>query len=601
MKEVKQPRKPLIYYYLIVIAVLSLVNTFITPMLFGQKVQETDYGSFLQMVDAGDVSEVEIDDSYIVFKDQEDVIYKTGKMDDPQLTEKLYDSEVKFNRIITEPMSPILSFLISFIIPLAIFGIIGQFVGKKLMKNMQGGRNAMQFGKSNAKVYVQSSDGIKFDDVAGQEEAKESLTEIVDYLHNPKKYSAVGASMPKGILLVGPPGTGKTMLAKAVAGEADVPFFSISGSEFVEMFVGMGASKVRDLFKQAKEKAPCIVFIDEIDAIGKKRDSQIGGNDEREQTLNQLLSEMDGFEENTGVMILAATNRPESLDAALTRPGRFDRRVPVELPDLIGRHDILKVHSRKVKLEANIDLNTIARMTSGASGAELANIINEGALRAVRDNRVTVSQTDLEESVEVVIAGYQKKNAILSDKEKAIVAYHEVGHALVAALQTGSAPVQKITIIPRTSGALGYVMQVDEGEKSLYTKNELMNQLTSLAGGRAAEELIFGEITTGASNDIEKMTQLARAMITQYGMNDEIGMVQLESVNQRYLGNETSSTASSAVQERVDKEVIALIKEQYEKAKTILSDNKPKLDEIAKVLYEKETLTGSEMMELLAE
>ena len=602
MKEVKSPRKPLIYYYGIVLLILLLFNLIVSPLLAQRQVKEVDYGTFMQMIEDGDIGEVEVNDAQILFTDKaKTTVYKTGAMDDPTLTERLYTSGAIFAKDIEETMSPLLSFLLTFILPMVIFIGIGQYMRKKMMEQM-GGKNSMAFGMGNgsAKVYVQSTEGIHFDDVAGEDEAKESLTEIVDYLHNPKKYTDVGASMPKGILLVGPPGTGKTMLAKAVAGEASVPFFSISGSEFVEMFVGMGASKVRDLFKQAKEKAPCIVFIDEIDAIGQKRNSgRLGGNDEREQTLNQLLTEMDGFESNNGVIILAATNRPESLDPALTRPGRFDRRVPVELPDLQGREAILKVHAKKIKLADDVDFRTIARMAAGASGAELANIINEAALRAVRGGRTVVGQSDLEESIEVVIAGYQKKNAVLSNKEKMVVAYHEIGHALVAAKQSNSAPVQKITIIPRTSGALGYTMQVEEDEKYLMTQREIENKIATLTGGRAAEEIACGEITTGASNDIEQATKLARAMITRYGMSEEFGMVAMETVSNEYLGGDTSLICSPDTQKEVDKKVVELIKRQHEKAKRILSENRRKLDELARFLYEKETITGDEFMKIL--
>lgn len=602
MKEVKSPRKPLIYYYGIVLLILLLFNLIVSPLLAQRQVKEVDYGTFMRMIEDGDIGEVEVNDAQILFTDKaKTTVYKTGAMDDPTLTERLYTSGAIFAKDIEETMSPLLSFLLTFILPMVIFIGIGQYMRKKMMEQM-GGKNSMAFGMGNgsAKVYVQSTEGIHFDDVAGEDEAKESLTEIVDYLHNPKKYTDVGASMPKGILLVGPPGTGKTMLAKAVAGEASVPFFSISGSEFVEMFVGMGASKVRDLFKQAKEKAPCIVFIDEIDAIGQKRNSgRLGGNDEREQTLNQLLTEMDGFESNNGVIILAATNRPESLDPALTRPGRFDRRVPVELPDLQGREAILKVHAKKIKLADDVDFRTIARMAAGASGAELANIINEAALRAVRGGRTVVGQSDLEESIEVVIAGYQKKNAVLSNKEKMVVAYHEIGHALVAAKQSNSAPVQKITIIPRTSGALGYTMQVEEDEKYLMTQREIENKIATLTGGRAAEEIACGEITTGASNDIEQATKLARAMITRYGMSEEFGMVAMETVSNEYLGGDTSLICSPDTQKEVDKKVVELIKRQHEKAKRILSENRRKLDELARFLYEKETITGDEFMKIL--
>lgn len=601
MKEVKSPRKPLIYYYGIVLLVLLLFNLLVTPLLSRQQVQEVDYGTFMSMIEEKNVGEVEVSDSRIVFTDKEGTtIYETGAMEDPGLTERLYESGAVFARDIEQTISPVLSFLLTFVLPMAIFIGLGQYMSKKLVQQM-GGKNSMSFGmgKSNAKVYVQSTEGIRFDDVAGEDEAKESLAEIVDYLHNPKKYSDVGASMPRGVLLVGPPGTGKTMLAKAVAGEANVPFFSISGSEFVEMFVGMGASKVRDLFRQAKEKAPCIVFIDEIDAIGKKRDGQYGGNDEREQTLNQLLTEMDGFEGNNGVIILAATNRPESLDPALTRPGRFDRRVPVELPDLQGREAILKVHAKKIKAADDVNFHIIARMASGASGAELANIINEAALRAVRNGRTVVSEADLEESIEVVIAGYQKKNAVLSDQEKKVVSCHEIGHALVAAMQSHSAPVQKITIIPRTSGALGYTMQVEEGDKYLMTKQEIENKIATFTGGRAAEEIVFGEITTGASNDIEQATKLARAMITRYGMSEEFDMVAMETVNNQYLGGDTSLACSADTQKEIDRRVVELVKEQHEKAKKILLENREQLEQLAEYLYEKETITGDEFMRIL--
>ena len=601
MKEVKSPKKPLIYYYGIVLLILMLFNMLVTPMMLQRQVPEVDYGTFMDMIEAKDIGRVEVTNNQITFTNKDNTtIYKTGVMNDPSLTERLHEAGAVFSQDIAETTSPIVSFLISFVLPLAIFIGLGQYMSRKLMEQM-GGKNAMSFGmgKSSAKVYVQSSDGIKFSDVAGEEEAKENLAEIVDYLHNPKKYTDVGASMPKGLLLVGPPGTGKTMLAKAVAGEANVPFFSISGSEFVEMFVGMGASKVRDLFRQAKEKAPCIVFIDEIDAIGKKRDGQYGGNDEREQTLNQLLTEMDGFEGNNGVIILAATNRPESLDPALTRPGRFDRRVPVELPDLKGREEILKVHARKIKIAEDVDFHTIARMASGTSGAELANIVNEAALRAVRNGRGVVTQADLEESIEVVIAGYQKKNAILSDEEKKVVAYHEIGHALVAALQTNSAPVQKITIIPRTSGALGYTMQVEQQDKCLMTKEELENKIATLTGGRAAEEIVFGQITTGASNDIEQATKLARAMITRYGMNQDFDMVALETVTNQYLGGDASLACSAETQREIDQKVIAAVKEQHEKAKRILQKNRGLLDRLAQYLYEKETITGEAFMAIM--
>lgn len=603
MNEVKKPRKPLIYYYTIVLIAIILFNFLAMPLISGARVKEVDYGTFITMTQNKEVGKVEIQaqENQIVFTDKEEKqIYKTGMVDDPDLTQRLYDSGAQFSGEIIEQMSPLLNIFLTWILPILIFVGIGQFMYKKLMEKA-GGSNSMAFGmgKSNAKVYVKSSEGIKFSDVAGEDEAKESLAEIVDYLHDPSKYKEVGASMPKGILLVGPPGTGKTMLAKAVAGEANVSFFSMSGSEFVEMFVGMGAAKVRDLFKQAKEKAPCIVFIDEIDAIGKKRDGNIGGNDEREQTLNQLLTEMDGFEENSGVIILAATNRPESLDPALTRPGRFDRRVPVELPDLKGREEILRVHAKKVKASQNIDFGKIARMASGASGAELANIVNEAALRAVRNGRKTVTQEDLEESIEVVIAGYQKKNAILTDKEKMIVSYHEIGHALVAAKQSHSAPVQKITIVPRTSGALGYTMQVDDGNHYLMSKEEIENKIATYTGGRAAEEVIFGSVTTGASNDIEQATKLARAMITRYGMSDDFGMVALETVNNQYLGGDASLACSAETQTLIDKQVVELIKKEYEKAKNILTENRSKLDKLAQFLYEKETITGEEFMEIL--
>ena len=602
MKEVKSPKKPLIFYYGIALLVIVLFNVIVSPLLVKARVTEVDYGTFMSMIEQKKIGNVEVDDDQIIFTDKDDAkkIYKTGAMNDPTLTQRLYDSGAKFSKDIETTTSPLVSFLLTFVLPLIIFIGLGQYMGKKLMEQA-GGKNSMAFGfgKSNAKVYVPSTQGIHFSDVAGEDEAKESLSEIVDYLHNPKKYSDVGASMPKGVLLVGPPGTGKTMLAKAVAGEANVPFFSMSGSEFVEMFVGMGASKVRDLFSQAKEKAPCIVFIDEIDAIGKKRDGQLSSNDEREQTLNQLLTEMDGFEENIGVIILAATNRPETLDPALTRPGRFDRRVPVELPDLAGREAILKVHAKKIKTADDVNFHTIARMASGASGAELANIINEAALRAVRNNRTVVTEADLEESIETVIAGYQKKNAVLSDDEKKVVAYHEIGHALVAAMQSHSAPVQKITIIPRTSGALGYTMQVDQGDKYLLTKQELENKIATFTGGRAAEELVFGEITTGASNDIEQATKLARAMITRYGMSEDFDMVALETVSNQYLGGDASLACSADTQNEIDRKVVELVKRQHEKASKILADNRAKLDELAKYLYEKETITGEEFMSIL--
>ena len=603
MKEIKSPKKPLIFYYGIVLLLIVLFNFIISPILMERQVMQVDYGTFMKMIEEKNIGEVEVGNSEIVFTDKDNTaIYKTGAMDDPDLTERLYNAGVTFAKEIEKTTSPLVSFLVTGILPLVIFIVLGQYMSRKLMQQMGGGKNSMAFGmgKSNAKIYVQSTEGIHFSDVAGEDEAKENLAEIVDYLHNPSKYTDVGASMPKGILLVAvTPGTGKTMLAKAVAGEANVPFFSISGSEFVEMFVGMGASKVRDLFSQAKEKAPCIVFIDEIDAIGKKRDGQLGGNDEREQTLNQLLTEMDGFEGNNGVIILAATNRPESLDPALTRPGRFDRRVPVELPDLAGREAILKVHARKIKLSDDVDFHTIARMASGASGAELANIINEAALRTVRNNRTIVTQADLEESIEVVIAGYQKKNAVLSDEEKKIVAYHEIGHALVAALQTNSAPVQKITIIPRTSGALGYTMQVEQGDKYLMNKKEIENKIATFTGGRAAEEVVFNEITTGASNDIEQATKLARAMITRYGMTEEFDMVAMETVTNQYLGGDTSLSCSADTQKEIDKKVVELVKRQHEKAKKLLMNNRAKLDELAMYLYEKETITGEEFMKIL--
>ena len=602
MKEVKSPKKPLIYYYGVVLLVLLVFNLVITPLLLKQEVTEVDYGTFMSMTESKNIGQVQVEDQQIVFTDKDEKnVYQTNVMDDPNLTERLYESGAKFSKDVDASTSPLLSLLITGLLPMLIFIGLGQYMAKKLREQM-GGKDSLMFGgmgKSNAKIYVQSTKGIRFDDVAGEDEAKESLAEIVDYLHNPQKYTDVGASMPKGVLLVGPPGTGKTMLAKAVAGEANVPFFSISGSEFVEMFVGMGASKVRDLFKQAKEKAPCIVFIDEIDAIGKKRDNQLSSNDEREQTLNQLLTEMDGFDDNNGVIILAATNRPESLDPALTRPGRFDRRVPVELPDLVGREAILKVHAKKIKTSDDVDFHAIARMASGASGAELANMINEAALRAVRNNRTVVTEADLEESIEVVIAGYQKKSAVLSDKEKQTVAYHEIGHALVAAMQSHSAPVQKITIIPRTSGALGYTMQVETGDKYLMSKDELANKICTFTGGRAAEEVVFGEITTGASNDIEQATKLARAMITRYGMSEEFDMVALETVNNQYLGGDTSLACSTATQQEIDKMIVSLVKNQHEKAIQILKDNRKALDALAKYLYEKETITGEEFMHVL--
>ena len=604
MKEVKPSKKPLAIYYAIVLLVLLVINLVVMPWLAERQVQEVDYGTFMSMTEQENIGKVDIQSNQIIFTDKDNKqIYKTGLMNDPSLTERLYDAGAQFSSEIVEQGSPVLSFLLWFVLPILLFSFIGNQMNKKLMEKAGGGPGSMMFGgagKSNAKVYVQSTHGIRFADVAGEDEAKENLQEIVNYLHDPKQYEEIGASMPKGILLVGPPGTGKTMLAKAVAGESNVPFFSISGSEFVEMFVGMGASKVRDLFKQAKEKAPCIVFIDEIDAIGQKRNSgQFGGNDEREQTLNQLLTEMDGFEGNTGVIILAATNRPDSLDPALTRPGRFDRRVPVELPDLKGREEILKVHAKKVKIAPGVDFNTVARMASGASGAELANIVNEAALRAVRAGRKSVTQADLEESIEVVIAGYQKKNSILTDKEKCIVAYHEIGHALVAAKQSNSAPVQKITIIPRTSGALGYTMQVDEGNHYLMNKAELENKIATLTGGRAAEEVAFNSITTGASNDIEQATKLARAMLTRYGMSDEFDMVALETVNNQYLGGDTSLACSAQTQREIDQKVVELVKIQHEKAIRILTENRAKLDELAQYLYQKETITGEEFMDIL--
>ena len=603
MNEVKRPKRPLIYYYGVIVLILLLFNLLALPKLSQWQVVEVDYGTFMSMTEDGQVGRVEIQEqeNLILFTDQEETtVYKTAMVDDPDLTARLHDAGIPFYGQEIQQESPILSFLLTWILPLLVFIAIGQFMSKKMM-DRAGGANAMSFGfgKSNAKIYVKSSEGIKFSDVAGEDEAKESLQEIVNYLHDPTQYQEIGASMPKGILLVGPPGTGKTMLAKAVAGEANVPFFSISGSEFVEMFVGMGASKVRDLFKQAKEKAPCIVFIDEIDAIGKKRDGQVGGNDEREQTLNQLLTEMDGFEGNNGVIILAATNRPESLDPALTRPGRFDRRIPVELPDLQGREAILKVHAKKIKVADQVDFHQIARMASGASGAELANIVNEAALRAVRDGRKYATQADLEESIEVVIAGYQKKNAILTDQEKWTVAYHEIGHALVAARQNHSAPVQKITIIPRTSGALGYTMQVEEGNHYLLTREELENKIATYTGGRAAEEVVFGTSSTGASNDIEQATKLARAMITRYGMSPDFDMVALESVTNQYLGGDSSLTCSMETQTEVDRQVVALVKREHAKATAILQENREKLDELAKYLYERETITGEEFMEIL--
>ena len=601
MQEVKNPKKPWIYYYGIVLLIIFVLNVIAVPQFAKMKIKEVDYGTFMTMTENREIEEVEVQSNEILFKDKNsDTIYKTGVMYDPDLVSRLHESGAKFTSEIVEEMSPLMNIFLSWILPLLIFMAVGQILSKKMMKKM-GGKDSMMFGmgKSNAKIYVKSSEGIRFSDIAGEDEAKENLTEIVDYLHNPDKYREIGASMPKGILLVGPPGTGKTMLAKAVAGEANVSFFSMSGSEFVEMFVGMGASKVRDLFKQAKEKAPCIVFIDEIDAIGKKRDGQIGGNDEREQTLNQLLTEMDGFEGNTGVIILAATNRPESLDPALTRPGRFDRRVPVELPDLDGREAILRVHARKIKVSDNVDFKQIARMASGASGAELANIVNEAALRAVRDGRKFATQADLEESIEVVIAGYQKKNSILTTKEKLIVSYHEIGHALVAAKQTDSAPVQKITIIPRTSGALGYTMQVEEGNHYLMSKTEIENKIATYTGGRAAEEVVFGEVTTGASNDIEQATKLARAMITRFGMSEEFDMVAMETVSNQYLGGDTSLACSADTQREIDRQVVETVKRQPEKAIQILVENKAKLDELAKFLYERETITGEEFMKIL--
>ena len=600
MNEVKTPKKTPLYYYGIVLLCLILFNSLVMPWFAQRQINLVDYGTFMTMTENKEIGLVEVQENQILFTNKDNtIIYKTGVMNDPTLVERLKNSGAQFSQQIVEEMSPLASFLIYWILPLVVFFGLGQLMNRRLM-NKAGG-NSMMFGlgKSNAKIYVKSSEGIHFNDVAGEDEAKDNLKEIVDYLHNPAKYKEIGASMPKGVLLVGPPGTGKTMLAKAVAGEADVPFFSMSGSEFVEMFVGMGASKVRDLFRQAKEKAPCIVFIDEIDAIGKKRDGQIGGNDEREQTLNQLLTEMDGFDGNSGVIILAATNRPESLDPALTRPGRFDRRVPVELPDLQGREEILKVHAKKIKVDSDVDFHRIARMASGASGAELANIVNKAALRAVRDNRSSASQSDLEESIEVVIAGYQKKNAILSDQEKKTVAYHEIGHALVAAKQTQSAPVQKITIIPRTSGALGYTMQVEEGNKYLMTKEEIENKIATFTGGRAAEEVAFGTISTGASNDIEQATKLARAMITRYGMSKDFDMVAMETVSNQYLGGDTSLACSMETQTEIDRQVVALVKQQHAKAVEILKANREKLDELASYLYEKETITGEEFMEIL--
>ena len=601
MNEVKTPKKPLIFYYGIAMVVLLLLNMLVMPLITQHQVEEVDYGTFIKMTESKEIGQVEIEDNQILFTNKDkSKIYKTGLLNDDGLVQRLYDSGAEFSGEIVEQMSPLMSFIVSWVLPVVLFVVLGQLLSRHLMKKM-GGPNAMKFdmGKSSAKVYVQSSDGIKFADVAGEDEAKENLSEVVDYLHNPNKYKEIGASMPKGILLVGPPGTGKTMLAKAVAGEANVPFFSMSGSEFVEMFVGMGASKVRDLFRQAKEKAPCIVFIDEIDAIGKKRDNQLSTNDEREQTLNQLLTEMDGFEGNNGVIILAATNRPESLDPALTRPGRFDRRVPVELPDLAGREAILRVHAKKIKVAPDVDLAKIARMASGASGAELANIVNEAALRAVRDGRASATQADLEESIEVVIAGYQKKNSILTTREKLIVSYHEIGHALVAAKQTNSAPVQKITIIPRTSGALGYTMQVEDGNHYLMSREEIENKIATFTGGRAAEEVVFHSVTTGASNDIEQATKLARAMITRYGMSDNFDMVALETVTNQYLGGDASLACSAETQAEIDRQVVDLVKNQHAKAVRILQENRPKLDELAKFLYEKETITGEEFMEIL--
>ncbi len=602
MNEVKKPKRPLIFYYSIVLLVIMLINIFVMPEIAQHQIKEVDYNTFWKMVESGDIGQVEIQDNRILFTSKDEKkIYKTGKVgDDNDLRNSLIEKNINFRGEIIEETSPIMSFIISWVLPIAIFAALGQFLTRQMMKKAGGG-NSMMFnmGKSNAKVYVKSSNGIKFSDVAGEDEAKENLTEIVNYLHDPKQYEEIGASMPKGILLVGPPGTGKTMLAKAVAGEANVPFFSMSGSEFVEMFVGMGASKVRDLFSQAKEKAPCIVFIDEIDAIGQKREGRIGGNDEREQTLNQLLTEMDGFEGNAGVVILAATNRPEVLDPALTRPGRFDRRVPVELPDLKGREEILRVHAKKIKTEPNIDYSHIARMASGASGAELANIVNEAALRAIRSGRKAASQEDMEESIEVVIAGYQKKNAILTDKEKMIVSYHEIGHALVAAKQTNSAPVQKITIVPRTSGALGYTMQVEEGNHYLMSKEEIENKIATLTGGRAAEAIAVGSISTGASNDIEQATRLARAMITRYGMSDDFGMVALETVTNQYLGGDSTLACSPETQTEIDRKVVELVKKEYARAEEILRANRAKLEELAKYLYENETITGEEFMKIL--
>ena len=603
MEQVKRPKKPLMFYYTIVLIILILFNIIAMPYIKEKQIKDVDYGTFISMTEKKEIKKVELQqqDNTILFTGKDGkTIYKTAMVNDPDLTKRLYEADVSFYGEEIDQSSPILVNILSWVLPILFFVALGEYMSRKLMKRA-GGKNAMSFGmgKSSAKIYVKSSEGIRFRDVAGEDEAKENLSEIVEYLHNPARYKEIGASMPKGILLVGPPGTGKTMLAKAVAGEANVPFFSMSGSEFVEMFVGMGASKVRDLFQQAKEKAPCIVFIDEIDAIGKKRDGQIGGNDEREQTLNQLLTEMDGFEDNTGVIILAATNRPESLDPALLRPGRFDRRVPVELPDLKGREDILKVHAKKIKVGDNVDYNKVARMASGASGAELANIVNEAALRAVRDNRKFVTQEDLEESIEVVIAGYQKKNAILTDKEKRIVAYHEIGHALVAAKQTNSAPVQKITIVPRTSGALGYTMQVEEGNHYLMTKEEILNKIATLTGGRAAEEIVFGSITTGASNDIEQATKLARAMITRYGMTCDFDMVAMEVQTNQYLGGDSSLTCSAETQTKIDEKVVEVVRSEHEKAAGILMENREKLDDLARYLYEKETITGEEFMNIL--
>ena len=603
MEQVKRPKKPLMFYYTIVLIILILFNIIAMPYIKEKQIKDVDYGTFISMTEKKEIKKVELQqqDNTILFTGKDGkTIYKTAMVNDPDLTKRLYEADVSFYGEEIDQSSPILVNILSWVLPILFFVALGEYMSRKLMKRA-GGKNAMSFGmgKSSAKIYVKSSEGIRFRDVAGEDEAKENLSEIVEYLHNPARYKEIGASMPKGILLVGPPGTGKTMLAKAVAGEANVPFFSMSGSEFVEMFVGMGASKVRDLFQQAKEKAPCIVFIDEIDAIGKKRDGQIGGNDEREQTLNQLLTEMDGFEDNTGVIILAATNRPESLDPALLRPGRFDRRVPVELPDLKGREDILKVHAKKIKVGDNVDYNKVARMASGASGAELANIVNEAALRAVRDNRKFVTQEDLEESIEVVIAGYQKKNAILTDKEKRIVAYHEIGHALVAAKQTNSAPVQKITIVPRTSGALGYTMQVEEGNHYLMTKEEILNKIATLTGGRAAEEIVFGSVTTGASNDIEQATKLARAMITRYGMTCDSDMVAMEVQTNQYLGGDSSLTCSTETQTKIDEKVVEVVRSEHEKAAGILMENREKLDDLARYLYEKETITGEEFMNIL--